>query len=150
MRHTPFYFLRLLIYDETITEYGYDEYGFQKNEYLKAEKLASEYKYTGSWGGTNPEIIAGVFLPSPYLFADRSEYGRLFYIYDYRGNVNSSFEMIPVGEKVLILPYCYRARSNFSGPFKVYFQQRFYFACYNGPVCFYINHGGVCAYKIAY
>lgn len=123
LRHTPFYFLRLLIYDETITEYGYDEYGFQKNEYLKAEKLASEYKYTGSWGGTNPEIIAGVFLPSPYLFADRSEYGRLFYIYDYRGNVNCSFEMIPVGEKVLILPYCYRARSNFSGPFKVYFLQ---------------------------
>ena len=123
LRHTPFYFLRLLIYDETITEYGYDEYGFQKVEYLTAEKLAFKYKYTGSWGGTSQEIIAGVFLPSPYLFADRSEYGRLFYIYDYRGNVNSSFEMIPVGEKVLILPYCYRARSNFSGPFKVYFQQ---------------------------
>ena len=123
LRHTPFYFLRLLIYDETITEYGYDEYGFQKVEYLTAEKLAFKYKYTGSWGGTNPEIIAGVFLPSPYLFADRSEYGRLFYIYDYRGNVNCSFEMIPVGEMVLILPYCYRARSNFSGPFKVYFQQ---------------------------
>ena len=123
LRHTPFYFLRLLIYDETITEYGYDEYGFQKVEYLTAEKLAFKYKYTGSWGGTSQEIIAGVFLPSPYLFADRSEYGRLFYIYDYRGNVSCSFEMIPVGEKVLILPYCYRARSNFSEPVKVYFQQ---------------------------
>ena len=59
LQHTPFYFLRLLIYDETITEYGYDEYGFQKSEYLMAEKLASEYGYTGSWGGDYPEIMAG-------------------------------------------------------------------------------------------
>ena len=46
-----------------------------------AEKLASEYGYTGSWGGDYPEIMAGGFLASPYLLAEHSEYGRLFYIY---------------------------------------------------------------------
>ena len=123
LRHTPFYFLRLLIYDETITEYGYDEYGFQKSEYLMAEKLASEYGYTGSWGGDYPEIMAGGFLASPYLLAEHSEYGRLFYIYDCRGKISCLFEMIPVGEDVLVLPCSYRNRNGLSGLPKVYFQQ---------------------------
>lgn len=68
--HTPFYFLRLFVHDKTITEYSYDEYGFQKSEYLMAEKLASEYGYAGSWGGDYPEIMAGGFLASPYLLAE--------------------------------------------------------------------------------
>ena len=123
LQHTPFYFLRLLIYDETITEYGYDEYGFQKSEYLMAEKLASEYGYTGSWGGDYPEIMAGGFLASPYLLAEHSEYGRLFYIYDCRGKISCLFEMIPVGEDVLVLPCSYRNRNGLSGLPKVYFQQ---------------------------
>ena len=123
LKHTPFYFLRLLFHDEAITKYGYDECGFQEAEYLGAEQLAFKYEYTGSWGGSYQEIMGDIFLTPPELFEACSEYGRLFYIYDYRGNVGCSFEMIPVGEKVLILPYCYRARSNFSGPFKVYFQQ---------------------------
>ena len=121
--HTPFYFLRLFVHDKTITEYSYDEYGFQKSEYLMAEKLASEYGYAGSWGGDYPEIMAGGFLASPYLLAEHSEYGRLFYIYDCRDKISCLFEMIPVGKDVLVLPCSYRNRNGLSGLSKVYFQQ---------------------------
>ena len=114
--HTPFSFLRLLVRG-SLTAYGYDEYGFQEPEYQKAAEIASSVGYTGNWGGNNPETLS----PCPAPYSERSEYGRLFLICNVQGNLSCTFEMIPAGDKVLILPYSYRTRNTALGFAKVHF-----------------------------
>ncbi|MGN0873507.1 MAG: hypothetical protein ACI4UV_20140 [Victivallales bacterium] len=92
--HTPFCFLRLYIRN-SMTTCGYDEYGVQEPEYQKAAEIASLFGYTGSWGGNKPEFMGYTLSHCPNPFSERSEYGRLFHIYDSCG----------AGDKVLILPY---------------------------------------------
>ncbi len=119
---TPFSFLRLQVRG-SLTAYGYDEYGFQEPEYQKAAEITSLAGYTGHWGGNNPGFMGYTISHCPDPFSERSEYGRLFHIYDFYGNAKCSFEMIPAGNKVLILPYSYRVRNMVLGFAKVYFPQ---------------------------
>ena len=111
---TPFLFLRYLLPDETLAAYGMDEYGFYEAEYEIAKILDEKYDIAQKWKLmylSNPH--KGHTPQKMILPPETIKYGKQFDICKIRGLSPETYriEMVPVGEKTLLLPCSYICRS---------------------------------------